>query len=99
MKARLYVGNLPYQTTVDELRNFFAGAGSVTDVAIITDRETGRSKGFGFVEFGSNEEADRAIAMFNGAQLGNRKLRVDRAQPRDKSARATGGRGAHDSRR
>jgi RNA recognition motif-containing protein len=82
MKPRLYVGNLPYQTTVDELREFFAAAGAVTDAAIITDRETGRSKGFGFVEFGTEEEADRAISMFNGAQLRNRTLKVDRAQPR-----------------
>ncbi len=82
-RPRLYVGNLPYQLTVDELRDFFAGAGTVTDAAIITDRETGRSKGFGFVEFATQEDAARAQSMFNGAQLRNRTLKVDLAKPRD----------------
>ena len=82
-RPRLYVGNLPYQLTVDELKDFFMGAGNVTDAAIITDRDTGRSKGFGFVEFGSDEDAGRAQTMFNGAQLKNRTLKVDLAKPRE----------------
>jgi RNA recognition motif-containing protein len=82
-RPRLYVGNLPYQLSTDELRDFFAGAGNVTDVAIITDRETGRSKGFGFVEFANEEDARRAQGMFNGAQLRNRTLKVDHAKPRE----------------
>jgi RNA recognition motif-containing protein len=82
-RPRLYVGNLPYQLTLDELKDFFAGAGNVTDVAIITDRDTGRSKGFGFVEFATEEDATRAQSMFNGAQLRNRTLKVDLAKPRD----------------
>lgn len=86
-RPRLYVGNLPYQLTIDELKDFFAGAGSVTDAAIITDRETGRSKGFGFVEFATDEDATRAQSMFNGAQLRNRTLKVDLAKPRDDKAR------------
>lgn len=81
-RPRLYVGNLPYQLTVDELKAFFGGAGNVTDAAIITDRDTGRSKGFGFVEFESDEDAARAQSMYNGAQLKTRTLKVDMAKPR-----------------
>jgi len=85
-RPRLYVGNLPYQLTVEELKDFFSGAGTVTDVAIITDRDTGRSKGFGFVEFATEEDATRAQSMFNGAQLRNRTLKVDLAKPREEKA-------------
>ncbi|MCC7164756.1 MAG: RNA-binding protein [Anaerolineae bacterium] len=81
-RPRLYVGNLPYQLTVEELKDFFAGAGAVTDAAIITDRDSGRSKGFGFVEFATDDDASRAQSMFNGAQLKNRTLKVDLAKPR-----------------
>ncbi len=90
-RPRLYVGNLPYQLTSEELKDFFSGAGQVTDAAVITDRETGRSKGFGFVEFATEEDATRAQSMFNGAQLRNRTLKVDLAKPRDDKPR--GGRG------
>ncbi len=83
MSSRLYVGNLSYQTTEDDLRQMFVGAGEVTSVAIITERETGRSKGFGFVEMATEEEAVKAQQMFNGATLGNRTLRVDIARPRE----------------
>ncbi|MBI4675359.1 MAG: RNA-binding protein [Chloroflexi bacterium] len=92
-RPRLYVGNLPYQLSVDELKNFFAGAGTVTDAAIITDRDTGRSKGFGFVEFATEEDASRAQSMFNGAQLRNRTLKVDLAKPREDKGNAAGRRG------
>jgi|SRR5581483_5287427 RNA recognition motif-containing protein len=92
-RPRLYVGNLPYQLTVEELKDFFAGAGTVTDAAIITDRETGRSKGFGFVEFATEDDATRAQSMFNGAQLRNRTLKVDLAKPREDKARNTRGGG------
>ncbi len=85
-RPRLYVGNLPYQLTVDELKDFFNGAGNVTDAAIITDRDSGRSKGFGFVEFATAEDASRAQGMFNGAQLKNRTLKVDLAKPRQNKA-------------
>ncbi len=90
-RPRLYVGNLPYQLTSEELKDFFSGAGQVTDAAVITDRETGRSKGFGFVDFVTEEDATRAQSMFNGAQLRNRTLKVDLAKPRDDKPR--GGRG------
>jgi len=97
-RPRLYVGNLPYQLTVDELKDFFAGAGAVTDAAIITDRDSGRSKGFGFVEFATDEDASRAQSMFNGAQLKNRTLKVDLAKPRDDKGggRRGGGGGGSD---
>lgn len=97
-RPRLYVGNLPYQLTVDELKDFFAGAGNVTDAAIISDRDSGRSKGFGFVEFATEDDATRAQSMFNGAQLKNRTLKVDLAKPREEKAtngrRGSGGGGS-----
>lgn len=89
---RLYVGNLSYQTTEDELRTFFEGAGAVSNVAIIMERDTGRSKGFGFVEFATEEEAVRAKQMFDGSQLRNRTLKVDIAKPRDKHPDGDGSR-------
>ena len=88
-RPRLYVGNLPYQLTIEELKEFFAGAGTVTDAAIIMDRDTGRSKGFGFVEFATEEDAVRAQSMFNGSQLRNRTLKVDLAKPRADKPRST----------
>jgi RNA recognition motif-containing protein len=84
---RLYVGNLPYQITSQELQDFFMSAGQVTDVAIVMDRETGRSKGFGFVEFATEEDAARAQSMFNGAQFRSRTLKVDLAKPRENKPR------------
>ena len=93
MGTKLYVGNLSYQATEDDLRQMFAGAGNVTSVAIITERETGRSKGFGFVEMATDEEAQRAQQMFNGHQLLNRSLRVDLARPREDRSFSGGGNG------
>ncbi len=94
MGTKLYVGNLSYQATEDDLRQLFMGAGNVTSVAIITERETGRSKGFGFVEMGTQEEAEKAQQMFNGHPLLNRALRVDLARPREgqPAGNGTGGR-------
>lgn len=82
-RPRPYVGNLPNQLTLEDLKQFFANAGDVTDAAIITDRDTGRSKGFGFVEFATADKASRAQTMFNGAQMQGRTLKVDLAKPRD----------------
>ena len=82
MEPKLYVGNLPYNTTEEELRQLFAEAGSVASVAIITDRETGRSKGFGFVEMQTQAEAEKAQSMFNGREMRGRQLKVDLARPR-----------------
>ncbi len=82
MGKRLYVGNLPYSMTEEELQNAFAQAGEVRDVAIVIDRESGRSKGFGFVEMASDAAAAVAIEKLNGAQVGGRKLKVAEANPR-----------------
>ncbi|HRF47240.1 MAG TPA: RNA-binding protein, partial [Anaerolineales bacterium] len=93
MEARLYVGNLPYSTTEEELRDLFAQAGEVKSVAVIKDRDSGRSKGFAFVEMGSQADAEAAIARFNNAPLGNRNLTVNIARPREDRPRDFGGGG------
>ncbi len=81
MAKKLYVGSLSYSTTDDGLKNFFAGAGQVDSATVIMDKRTGRSKGFGFVEMSSDEEADKAIEQFNGKELDGRKLIVNEARP------------------
>ena len=83
MEMKLYVGNLSYSTTEDELRDLFSQAGAVSSVALIKDRDTGRSKGFAFVEMGSQVEAEKAISMFNGMQFNERPLTVNIARPRE----------------
>lgn len=82
MGNKLYVGNLSYDTREEQLRELFAQAGTVESVTIITDRGTGRSKGFGFVEMSSDAEAQDAISRFNGYTLDGRDLTVDEARPR-----------------
>ncbi len=89
MDNRLYVGNLAYATTEDELRTLFAQAGSVNSVDIIKDRDSGRSKGFGFVEMSNQAEAQKAVSMFNAYRLNDRELTVNIARPREE--RAPGG--------
>ena len=84
MNTKLYVGGLPYKTTEDELKDFFAQAGTVSSVTIITDKLSGRSKGFGFVEMSSEEEAKKAIEMFNGKDFDGRNITVDEARPMKK---------------
>lgn len=79
---RLYVGGLPYSTNENELISLFEQIGSVTSATVIIDRETGRSKGFGFVEMGSPEEGQRAIEQLNGSLLGNRNITVNEARER-----------------
>jgi RNA recognition motif-containing protein len=81
MATKLYVGGLPYTTTQDELRDAFAKAGNVTSSTIIMDKMTNRSRGFGFVEMGSDEDAQKAIEMWNGQDFGGRKLIVNEAKP------------------
>ena len=88
MAKRLYVGGLPYTTTEAELRDEFSKAGAVESATIITDKMSGRSKGFGFVEMSSDEEAQKAIEMFNGKELDGRNITVNEARP--KAARSGG---------
>jgi len=83
MEAKLYVGNLSYDTTEQGLRELFMQAGSVTSVALIKDRDSGQSKGFAFVEMGSQTEVQKAISMFNGYSLNDRQLTVNVARPRE----------------
>lgn len=91
MESKLYVGNLPYTATEDELKSLFSQAGTVTSVAIIKDRETGRSKGFAFIEMSNADEAQKAITILHGRAMGGRDLRVSIARPRDEGG--GGGRG------
>ncbi len=81
MAKKLYVGGLPYSTTQDELQNAFAQAGAVVSATVIVDKMSGRSKGFGFVEMSSDDEANKAIEMWNGKELGGRTLTVNEARP------------------
>ncbi|MBX4188011.1 MAG: RNA-binding protein [Candidatus Doudnabacteria bacterium] len=82
MNKKLFVGGLPYATTDEELKNHFAQAGNVVSAQIVMDRMTGRSKGFGFVEMASDEEASKAIEMLNGTDFGGRSLAVNEARPK-----------------
>jgi cold-inducible RNA-binding protein len=91
MAKKLYVGNLPYTTTEQELRDMFSQVGEIADLAVITDRYTGQSKGFAFVEMASDDAAQEAISRFDGQMMGNRQLVVNEARPRDD--RGGGGRG------
>lgn len=86
MSTRLFVGGLPWRTTADELRAHFAAAGTVNDAMIAKEFGTGRSRGFGFVEMASDEEAHKAIAMFDGTDFGGRNLAVNLAQPKPERA-------------
>ncbi|MCE9629019.1 MAG: RNA-binding protein [Candidatus Vogelbacteria bacterium] len=81
MANKLYVGGLPYSTTDDEFKNAFSQAGTVTSAMVIKDRMTGRSKGFGFVEFATDEEAQKGIELWNGKDFGGRNLTVSEARP------------------
>ena len=83
MSAKLYVGNLAFTTSSDELQTMFAQAGTVESVSLIEDRETGRSRGFGFVEMSTKEEGAAAIQQFNGKDMGGRALNVNEAKPRE----------------
>ena len=78
----IFVGNLSFNTGEEELRQIFEGYGQVDRVSIMTDRDTGRSRGFGFVEMNSNEDGEKAIAALNGAQLGGRTINVNEARPK-----------------
>jgi len=87
MEIKLYVGNLSFTTTEDAIRTLFAQAGTVTSVEVIKDRFTGNSKGFAFVQMSSQQEAEKAITMFNGYSLDNREIKVNPARPREDAGR------------
>jgi RNA recognition motif-containing protein len=86
----LYVGNLPHSTTEAELRNLFEPHGPVEKVTLVTDRDTGRSRGFGFVEMTNATEADKAISALNGQDLGGRPLTINEAKPKSDHSRGGG---------
>jgi RNA recognition motif-containing protein len=93
MGSKLYVGNLNYATTSSDLEQLFAAHGTVQSAEVIADRDTGRSKGFGFVQMASDEEAQAAIAALNGQDHGGRALTVNEAKPREDRPRGGGGGG------
>jgi len=101
MSMKLYVGNLAFSTSSQELQDLFAQAGTVESASVVEDRDTGRSRGFGFVEMSTKEEAEAAIAQFNGKELGGRALKVNEAKPRENRGAGNGFRGNRggDSRR
>ena len=83
MSMKLYVGNLAFQTSSEDLQQLFAQSGTVESASVVEDRDTGRSRGFGFVEMSSKEEGEAAIAQFNGNDLNGRNLTVNVAKPRE----------------
>lgn len=91
MNKKLYVGNLPYSATEEQLEALFSQAGEVGQAMVIRDRDSGRSKGFGFVEMADENGAQEAIKMFNGYQMNNRPLTVNEARPREERERSGGG--------
>ena len=91
MSMKLYVGNLAFQTSSDELQQLFAQAGTVESASVVEDRETGRSRGFGFVEMATKEEGEAAITQFNGKEVNGRSLTVNEARPRENRGGGGGG--------
>ena len=91
MSMKLYVGNLAFQTSSEDLQQLFAQAGTIESASVVEDRETGRSRGFGFVEMASKEEGEAAIQQFNGKEFNGRNLTVNEARPREDR----GGRGGY----
>ena len=92
MSMKLYVGNLSFQTSSHDLEELFAGIGAVESASVVEDRETGRSRGFGFVEMANQEDGEKAIAELNGTEQGGREIKVNEAKPReDRGGRGGGG--------
>jgi len=92
---KLYVGNISFQTTSQDLEELFASIGTVESASVVEDRETGRSRGFGFVEMASKEDGERAIAELNGTEHNGRELKVNEAKPREDRGFGGGGRGGN----
>ena len=99
MSRKLYVGNLPFTTTEQDLQSLFAGAGSVDTVNLVRDMATGRARGFAFVEMSSPEEAQQAISMLNDRDFGGRNLTVNEARPKTSSGGFGGGHDGGNGRR
>ena len=95
MSTKLYVGNLSFRVSSDDLFEYFSQAGQVESANVVQDRETGRSRGFGFVEMASEDEATSAIAQFNGTEYDGRNMVVNEARPRDNNGGGGGGRGGN----
>ena len=93
MTIRLFVGNLNFKTSSEDLQELFGQVGEVQSASVVTDRETGRSRGFGFVEMATKEEGEAAIQRFNGQELGGRALNVNEAKPREDRGGNRGGGG------
>jgi cold-inducible RNA-binding protein len=91
MSTKLYVGNLAFQTTSQDLEQLFGQAGTVQSASVVEDRDTGRSRGFAFVEMATQDEANSAIEQFNGKELGGRALKVNEAKPRENRGGGGGG--------
>jgi RNA recognition motif-containing protein len=86
MSQKLFIGGIAFSTTTEGLRDFFSPAGTVVSANVITDPDTGRSRGFGFVEMATSDEADRAVTQLNGRELDGRPLRVEISKPKSASA-------------
>lgn len=95
MSTKLYVGNLSFRVTSEDLHEYFAQAGSVESANVVFDRETGRSRGFGFVEMTSEDDANSAISQFNGQEYDGRNMVVNEARPRENGGGGGGGRGGY----
>ena len=95
MSMKLYVGNLSFQTSGDDLQQLFSQAGTVESASVVEDRDTGRSRGFGFVEMSTKEEGEAAIAQFNGTEVNGRALNVNEAKPREDRGGGRGGFGGN----
>ena len=92
---KLYVGNLSFQTSSEDLQQLFSQAGTVESASVVEDRDTGRSRGFGFVEMATKEDGESAIAQFNGKEVNGRALNVNEARPRENRGGGGGGRGGY----
>src|SRR4051794_32023605 len=90
MSMKLYVGNLSFQTSSQDLEEMFAGVGAVESASVVEDRETGRSRGFGFVEMANQADGEKAIAELNGSDQGGRQIKVNEAKPREDRGRGQG---------